>query len=54
MHHPICASAGRLSISVLVTAEDSLESETEADIESITRLAQAILKREWRRVKSGT
>ena len=30
------------------------ESETEADVEAITALAQAILKREWHRVKSGT
>jgi hypothetical protein len=33
---------------------ESLESETEADIETITKLAQSILKREWRRVKHGT
>jgi hypothetical protein len=29
------------------------ESETEADVEAVTRLAQAILKREWQRVKRG-
>jgi len=29
------------------------EAETEADVETITRLAQAILKREWLRVKLG-
>jgi len=29
------------------------EAETEADVETITRLAQAILKREWQRVKLG-
>ena len=34
--------------------EEALESDTEADIESITRLAQSILKREWQRVKTGT
>jgi hypothetical protein len=27
---------------------------TEADVEAITALAQAILKREWHRVKAGT
>lgn len=35
-------------------AEDSLDSDTEADIETITRLSQVILKREWERVKLGT
>lgn len=35
-------------------SEQSLESETESDIETITRLAQSILKREWLRVKHGT
>lgn len=35
-------------------SEDSHDSETEADIESITRLGQGILKREWERVKRGT
>ena len=34
--------------------EESPESETEADIETITTLAQSILKREWLRVKKGT
>ena len=34
-------------------SEEALESETEADIETITTLAQTILKREWRRVKHG-
>ena len=34
-------------------SEDSTDAETEADIESITRLSQAILKREWERVKRG-
>ena len=36
-----------------IRSEESLESETEADIETITTLAQAILKREWQRVKQG-
>lgn len=35
-------------------AEESLDSDTEADIEAITTLAQTVLKREWRRVKRGT
>ncbi len=35
-------------------SEAALESETETDIETITSLAQTILKREWQRVKTGT
>ena len=35
-------------------SEESLDSETEADIEIITGLGQSILKREWQRVKLGT
>jgi hypothetical protein len=35
-------------------SEESLDSETEADIEVITGLGQSILKREWQRVKLGT
>jgi triphosphoribosyl-dephospho-CoA synthetase len=35
-------------------SEESHDSETDADIENITRLAQVILKREWQRVKRGT
>jgi hypothetical protein len=35
-------------------SEESQEADTEADIEAITKLAQAILKREWMRVKHGT
>ena len=31
-------------------AEEALEAETEADIETIAKLAQTILKREWQRV----
>jgi len=34
-------------------AEDARESDSEGDVEHITRLAQTILKREWRRVKQG-
>ena len=34
-------------------SEDSPDSETETDIETITTLAQTILKREWQRVKLG-
>jgi hypothetical protein len=34
--------------------EQSSEAETEADIQTITTLAQSILKREWQRVKHGT
>src|SRR5438132_8105615 len=33
--------------------EESRQSETDADIETITALAQAILRREWQRVKLG-
>ena len=35
-------------------AEESLEVETQRDIRTITRLGQAILRREWQRVKIGT
>jgi len=35
-------------------SNDAADAETEADIETITALAQAILKREWLRVKAGT
>ena len=35
-------------------AEESLDSDTDADIETITKLSQVILKREWERVKLGT
>jgi hypothetical protein len=34
-------------------SEQLHEAETDADVETITRLAQAILKREWQRVKLG-
>jgi nucleotide-binding universal stress UspA family protein len=42
------------SASKRLQSEEALESETEADIETITTLAQTILKREWQRVKHGT
>jgi len=35
-------------------SEESLDTEIRADIETITELAQSILKREWQRVKLGT
>jgi hypothetical protein len=35
-------------------SEESHDAETEADIENITKFGQAILKREWERVKRGT
>jgi hypothetical protein len=35
-------------------SEQSVDSDTESDIETITQLAQSILKREWLRVKLGT
>lgn len=35
-------------------SEASSDSESEADIETITALGQKILKREWQRVKQGT
>jgi hypothetical protein len=34
-------------------AEASLEDESEADIKTITQLAQSILRQEWQRVKLG-
>lgn len=36
-----------------IRSEETRDAETEVDIETITRLAQAILKREWQRVKQG-
>lgn len=36
-----------------IQSEETQESESEADIETITWLAQVILKREWERVKRG-
>jgi hypothetical protein len=37
-----------------LSAEESLEAETQKDVQTITRLGQAILIREWKRVKIGT
>jgi len=37
-----------------LSAEESLEAETQRDIQTITRLGQAILGRAWQRVKIGT
>jgi len=37
-----------------LSAEESLEAETQSDVQTITRLGQAILIREWQRVKIGT
>jgi hypothetical protein len=34
--------------------DESSESDSASDIETITSLAQSILKREWQRVKLGT
>ncbi len=34
-------------------SEESVDSDSEADIERITAISQAILKREWQRVKIG-
>jgi hypothetical protein len=36
-----------------IQSEELKDSETEADLENITKLGQAILKREWERVKRG-
>src|SRR5215467_2015587 len=37
-----------------MNSDHALEADTEADIRTIVELAQAILKREWQRVKLGT
>jgi hypothetical protein len=37
-----------------IQSEESADSDMDADIQKITRLGQAILKREWERVKRGT
>jgi hypothetical protein len=47
LHEAIEAAFKRLK------SEDTAETETEKDIQTITRFAQAILKREWQRVKRG-
>jgi hypothetical protein len=47
----------REAIAVAITrlqSDDSPDADTQADIEAITAQAQAILKREWHRVKLGT
>jgi len=48
LHHAIETAISRLR------AEESLETETQSDIQAITRLGQAILGRAWQRVKIGT
>lgn len=47
LHQAIVAAFKRLQ------SEESVDSETEADVEAITALAQSILQREWQRVKLG-
>jgi len=47
----------REAIAVAITrlqSDDSPDADTQADIEAIMAQAQAILKREWHRVKLGT
>lgn len=39
---------------IRVQSEEANEAETKADVENLTRLGRAILKREWERVKRGT
>jgi len=48
LYHAIDTAMKRLQ------SEESPESDTETDIETITTLAQSILRREWQRVKHGT
>ena len=48
LHETIETAISRLG------AEASLEAETQKDIQTIARLGQAILRREWQRVKIGT
>ena len=48
LHETIATAISRLG------AEESLEAETQSDIQTITRLGQAILGRAWQRVKIGT
>jgi len=50
--HQLLCEAIETAISRL-GAEESLEAETQKDIQTITRLGQAILRREWQRVKIG-
>ena len=51
--HQLLCEAIETAISRL-GAEESLEAETQSDIQTITRLGQAILGRAWQRVKIGT
>jgi hypothetical protein len=51
--HQLLCEAIATAISRL-SAEESLEAETQSDIKTITRLGQAILRRGWQRVKIGT
>ena len=57
--NPADADHQRLSEAIEVAAgrlrsEEARETETEADIRTIVRLSQSIIKREWQRVKLGT
>jgi hypothetical protein len=51
--HQLLSEAIETAISRM-RAEESLESEAQDDIQKITRLGQAILRREWQRVKVGS
>jgi hypothetical protein len=51
--HQLLCDAIETAISRL-RAEESLESDTQSDIRDITHLGQAILRREWQRVKVGS
>jgi hypothetical protein len=51
--HQLLCEAIETAISRL-GAEESLEAETQKDIQTITRLGQAILGRAWQRVKIGS
>jgi hypothetical protein len=51
--HRLLCQAIETAISRL-SAEESVESDTQSDIQNITRLGQMILRREWQRVKVGT
>ena len=48
LHETIATAISRLG------AEESLGAETQSDIQTITRLGQAILGRAWQRVKVGS
>jgi hypothetical protein len=51
--HQLLCEAIATAISRL-GAEESLQAETQNDIETITRLGQTIIRRGWQRVKIGT